>query len=231
MIPEFPNTNLRNTYFAEVKKISEQKPNKYLSSKNRTTMNPLIEKARAHCYRLIEQSRCSKLPFHNWEHTQNVVRNVKEISSAEKIDLSELNLLVLAAYFHDVGHVKEAENHEKISCQYADDFLEKNGCNKENIKTVQNIIMTTVMPQNPQTELQRIICDADLAHLGKVSFGSQNEKLRREWSYYGNAEFSDREWFEMNIHFLERHSFHTEFAKKHFTNQKTENIEILKSLI
>ncbi|WP_031428280.1 HD domain-containing protein [Flavimarina sp. Hel_I_48] len=191
-------------------------------------MTPFIQKVKAYCQELIQQSHCAKLPFHNWCHTANVVQNVIEIGSAEKIDRKELEFLIVAAYFHDTGHVAGSESHEEGSCSFAENFLKRNGYGQEGINTVLKIIRTTAMPQNPQTKLQRIICDADLAHLGKPSFTDENRRLRLEWASHCDMRFSDREWVNMNIHFLELHDFKTSYGRINYNDQKNKNIRLLK---
>jgi predicted metal-dependent HD superfamily phosphohydrolase len=158
-----------------------------------------------------------------------VVKNVMEIGSAEKIDNNSLELLVIAAYFHDVGHVSGSRNHEKMSCRYAMDFLKENGCQQDQLEIVQGIILATAMPQNPHTELQKIICDADLSHIGKASFWSQNEGLRLEWSVYDHNVFSDKQWVELNIKFFECHEFKTLYARDKFGKRKNRNLAQLKN--
>jgi len=230
MTPQFHKINLRSPDFLDMKYNSARKSENGIDSENKypKTMNSLIQKTKIHCRQLIEHSRCSKLSFHNWQHTVNVVQNVHEIGAAEKIDNSSLELLVIAAYFHDVGHINGAEGHERISCGYATDFLKENGYRQENIEAIQGIIGATVMPQNPNTELQKVICDADLAHLGKTSFWDQNERLRKEWWDYYKKVFSDRQWVELNIRFFECHDFKTQYAKERFGKRKNRNMAQLK---
>lgn len=230
MEPQFHNIDLHNLDFLY------EKYNLAKKSKNGTdterkyskTADSLIEKTKVHCRQLIEHSRCSKLPFHNWQHTVNVVRNAHEIGAAKKIDNSSLEFLVIAAYFHDVGHVNGTKNHERKSCEYLMDFLGENGYQQDYIEVIQGIILATVMPQIPNTELQKVICDADLAHLGKTSFWIQNERLRKEWSGYCHKVFSNRQWVELNIKFLECHDFKTQYAKDRFGERKNRNIAQLK---
>lgn len=66
----------------------------------------LIEKVRAYCKKLMESSRCVELQFHNWEHTEDVVRNAKFIASHEQLADDTIEEIIIASYFHDTGNVK-----------------------------------------------------------------------------------------------------------------------------
>ena len=191
----------------------------------------LIEKTKIYCKEMMEASRCQYLPFHNWKHTKEVVENSKTIAKGEHLPNETIEELIIASYFHDLGNSREFSNHERVSCKFAQNFLSKQGFSIHRTIHITQIIEATQMPQNPKTITQKVICDADLTHLGKKNFLIKNLKLRKEWAAFNNQKFSDREWIFLNIDFLERHNFYTAFARKHFTTQKNENIKLLKSLI
>ncbi len=80
--------------------------------------------------------------------------------------------------------------------------------------------MATKMPQNPQTQLQKIICDADLAHLGNEHFWERNDLLKQEMENNGNK-MNKTEWLEFEINFISNHSYHTASAQQLFNQNKT----------
>ena len=61
----------------------------------------------------------NKLPvqavYHNFEHTTQVVEAVYEIATAKNISDDDMEILLLAAWFHDTGFTKGFENHEEKS--------------------------------------------------------------------------------------------------------------------
>lgn len=191
----------------------------------------LIEKARILCKELIKISRCDVLPFHNWEHTKDVVENANLIAEHEKLPKETIEELVIASYFHDTGFIKGCHGHEQLSCDYAEAFLIKEGISIVRITHIHNIITATEMPQRPETQPQKIICDADLSHLGKNNFIIKNNNLRKEWSIYNNLEFTDEQWQELNIRFLKNHTYHTAFARAYYANQKEKNIRSLEEML
>ncbi|EIJ39315.1 putative HD superfamily hydrolase [Galbibacter orientalis DSM 19592] len=191
----------------------------------------LIEKTRVYCKSTMEANRCKYLPFHNWQHAKDVARNSKWIAQHENLPEDIMEELAIASYFHDLGHINGATNHEELSCEYARNFLSNEDFPEERIIKVLKNIQATKMPQNPETVSQKVICDADLAHLGKKNFLVKNAKIRKEWALFNNQKFSDEQWVVMNIKFLNKHNFHTNYAKKSYSAQKLKNINNLKQLL
>lgn len=187
----------------------------------------LIAKVKSYCKEIMESSRCKNLPFHNWQHTLDVVRIAKSLAEHEHLPEETTEELIIACYFHDIGNVNGAAGHEKVSCEYAQEYLTKKGYPNQRIINVIYNIKATKMPQHPETMSEKIICDADLAHLGKNNFLTKNSNLRKEWELYNDLIFTDEQWAAMNANFLKSHSFHTAYAQKHFSEQKIKNINVL----
>ena len=61
--------------------------------------------------------------FHDFNHTLGVLEAVIEIGTGNNLDERELNLLMLAAWFHDSGYDQGADGHEERSCHFAVCFL------------------------------------------------------------------------------------------------------------
>ena len=185
----------------------------------------LIGKVRIYCKEKLQSSRCKDFPFHNWRHTEDVVSNSKLISTNEKLTEKTVEEIIIASYFHDIGNIITYVGHEKVSCAYAQEFLTNEGYSEKGIMNVINNIKATEIPQHPKTISQKVICDSDLAHLGSKKFSFKNGNLRKEWEKYNNLTFTNEQWAAMNINFLDNHSYHTDFAKKYYSEQKVKNIE------
>ena len=87
------------------------------------------------------------------------------------------------------------------------------------------------MPQNSQTRLQKIMCDADLDHLGRDDFFEKGDLLRKEWQIFRKKMYNDEQWYKLQLKFLEEHEYFTISAKKLRNRGKLKNIEHLKKLI
>ena len=165
--------------------------------------------------------------YHNFTHTADVAKCANEMANALGISEIEKEALLIAVWFHDVGHTETCEGHEDLGISMATKFLRDNNYPEEGIQSVVSLIDATRMPRNPKNLLEEIICDADLHHLGTNEFDSQAELLRNEIQSKDGNKFSEVEWLNINLKFLKKHKFYTEYAKQNFDIQK--NINYIKT--
>ena len=132
--------------------------------------NDFFKEVNNFIFNLLKNELSPRVVYHNYNHTLKVVEAVNEIALAEKILEEELEVLLLAAWFHDTGFIKGAPNHEKESQKIAEKYLFEKELGEEKIAKVLSIIEATRMPQKPTSKLEKIICDADLFHLGTENF-------------------------------------------------------------
>jgi predicted metal-dependent HD superfamily phosphohydrolase len=162
------------------------------------------------------------LTYHSKDHTLDVIRQSVRIAKAEGVGAKELLILKIAALFHDTGFLKTYANHEVKGCEI---FLSKiNGrdFSAEEKALVQGLIMATKIPQQPQSHLQEIICDADLDYLGRSDFFETGERLKKEFLYY-NIVASEADWEKMQLNFLKNHRYHTSTSRALREPVKQEN--------
>jgi len=191
-------------------------------------MNALLEKTKYHCTQLLAESRCNELAFHNTQHTKEVFASAKKIGTYVNLSEEELEIVLLAALFHDTGNIDSFKGHEDISAKKASEYLNNIGFDSSKTQKVVKCILATKMPQSPTNLLEEVLCDADLAHLGKENFISKNLLLREEWSEHLKMCFSNKEWVKLNIDFLECHNYFTTYGKKVLQPQKEINLKVLK---
>ncbi|WP_172826809.1 Pycsar system effector family protein [Flammeovirga sp. SJP92] len=166
------------------------------------------------------------LPYHNVKHTENVVKGVREIGENENLEEKKIQLLEIAAWFHDTGYTQAScSNHEENSSKICEEYL-KDKISQEDIKIIQECIMATQLPQTPRNLMEQIICDADLAHLGKEDFNTFSEALRQEKSeILETGNISKSQWLMMNARFMTEHRFFTNYARTHFEPRKQEYLQ------
>ncbi|SMD34497.1 Predicted metal-dependent phosphohydrolase, HD superfamily [Reichenbachiella faecimaris] len=169
--------------------------------------------------------------YHDLAHTQEVVKAVKLIAKGEGLNDEDLETLAIAAWFHDLGHIRDCDCHERKSAEIAQTFLEKKDFSKERIAQVEGCIMATMMPQRPLNLMQSILCDADLYHLSTDQFEPRSNLLRKEWEEIKEEEFKDSSWRKINVDFLGGHTYFTEYARKNFETGKQKNLLKLKEQI
>lgn len=191
----------------------------------------LIKKTEKYCKELLNNGRCNLFQFHNYGHTSEVVHNANLIAKKSNLTDTEREMVLIAAYFHDVGNIETISGHEKLSCKIAREFLQKQNFPEDKISIVESTILSTEMGREPTNLLEEILKDADLSHLGMTTFTERNRLLRLEWETFLDMIFSDEEWINLNIRFLEEHHFYTEVAQNIFGKQKSANVIKFKQAI
>lgn len=187
-------------------------------------MKNLLIEAENFVIHLLNEKLTSSFVYHNVFHTQRVVEKAKELVEGMQIDEASANKLLLAAWFHDTGYIKQIDGHEEESVKIAALFFRERNVSETIIKEVSELILVTKIDATPVTELEKIICDADCSHLGSKNFSEYNSLLRKEWELAKNHVVSDFEWIEENINFLTNYRFYTSFAVKNWEKPKSKNL-------
>lgn len=167
------------------------------------------------------------LRYHGLHHTEDVLRVCEEYIHRHDIPSEQRELLRIAALMHDMGFLYTYRNHEEKAVEIAHQILPDYGYSSSDITIISGLIMATKVPQNPQTPLEQVICDADLDYLGREDFYPISETLYVELTVR-NLLQSREQWDQLQVSFLENHRFHTDFAKKHREPQKQLRLAELK---
>ncbi|HVK96703.1 MAG TPA: Pycsar system effector family protein [Flavisolibacter sp.] len=166
--------------------------------------------------------------FHNLEHTEEVVEACSHIADYHQISEEDRLVLLLAAWFHDTGYSSgQAEGHEEASIEIAIEFLESRHLGENLIQRVASCIKATRMPQSPITEIEKILCDADLFHLSTDDFKPRNQLLKQERESLIGQKIDKKVWRKNNIQFLESHQYFTDYGKNVMEPRKQENLATL----
>jgi predicted metal-dependent HD superfamily phosphohydrolase len=174
--------------------------------------------------RFFREKMPKEYVYHDFTHTQDVVRACRQIGIMEGLSLEELEILEVAAWFHDTGYDKGPENHENRSAEYADRFLSTIEYPEDKLEDVLACIRVTKVPQKPMNKLQQIICDADLSHLGDKSYWMRNACLRQELMITHDRRMTEEEWVNFELDFMSAHKYHTDTARELFDPRKNKNI-------
>ena len=185
----------------------------------------IIRKASDFVFALFKEQLSKKLVYHNYKHTSEVVEECTLLAEAHALPPEETEILLLAAWLHDAGYVETYIGHEEKSAEIAARFLQENNYPQERITKVQDCILATRKDHTPKTLTEKILVDADLSHMCRFNFFSTAELLRVEWEIFLNKTFSATEWEQFQLDFLNNHTFETEFAHQHFSEQLLLNIE------
>ena len=170
--------------------------------------------------------------YHNFDHTQKVILGAKAIAESEKINEHDLEILLIAAWFHDTGYVHGFLNHEAQSAQIVSDFLKNQNKDKEFINKTIALIHSTRVDYVPESLLEMIIKDADYWHFGSKDYLEICQLLREEWRLTQNKHFTDLEWATENRRILLHcHRYFTNYAKENWLEMKSKNVFKVQELI
>lgn len=194
-------------------------------------MENLLQNAETFVAQLLTNELDNAYVYHNLAHTQLVVENVNEICEASAIEAKFKDILILAAWFHDVGYTISKDDHEEKAIAVLKRFLDKEQVSSAVFDEVSKLILATKIDVEPKNELEKIIRDADCAHVGSSDFIERSELLRKEWELTGNKKITDKEWFDGNIQFMTSvHRFYTDYALKEWAIEKAKNLaKVLKN--
>jgi uncharacterized protein len=171
------------------------------------------------------------LYYHDLSHTMDVLDSALRLATSEKLPKTEITLLKTACIFHDAGMLNTYINHEEAACEIAARILPEYNYSPYEIETISKMIMATKLPQSASGKLEMIICDADLDYLGREDFFMISHKLKYEWEINQINTLSLKEWYELQVKFLESHTYFSETAIKTRLKGKEKNLAQIKQLI
>lgn len=177
---------------------------------------------------LLSSNLPEDISFHKVEHTCEVVKAASEIARESDFSERQLEIVILAAWFHDCGYTTTYINHEDSSKAIAARFLRSCNYPRENIDRVLSCIEATRFPQNPKSPEEEVLADADLFHFTKAEYPRYEQQLRMEFKIYLGKNYTDIEWAEMNYALLKSHIYYTMYGKSVLQQFKEINIERLK---
>ncbi|HVM88973.1 MAG TPA: YitT family protein [Puia sp.] len=181
------------------------------------------EKAHNFLINKLRKELPAYLTFHNADHTEYVIEAAEHIAQLENVNNTDLVLLKTAALFHDAGYLQGHKEHEALSCALATKYLPDFDYSAQQIESICGMIRATRMPQSPQDEPGRILCDADLYYLGTDHYADYAERLFKEFKREGLIK-THAEWHLRQVEFLKSHRYFTKTAGNEQEAGKQKNI-------
>lgn len=215
--------NYRTSYqiFAKISKLPTEK----------NAANKMLRLVSEYVEEQFTKNLSEDITYHNLEHTREVVSTATFLGEKSKISESEMEMLLIAAWFHDLGIAFQYENHENKSVEICRKFLIDHNYPQNKVDVISKIIKSTKIPHQPKNLLEKIMCDADVSYTGKETFKSRSKYLRKEWENILGKKISDDEWLTTNINFLENIKFHTTIAKLFYDEKRVKHLYQLQKLI
>ena len=150
--------------------------------------------------------------YHDIPHTLNVEKAAIRYAKLEGVSDQDMFLLRTACLLHDCGFVYRYHENENFAIGVSRSLLPEFGYSPQQVEIITNIINATKYDVDPETQLEKIMCDADHDYLGRPDYNEISQKLRKELGENGQS-FTDKEWCLFQLKFLENiHEFYTETA-------------------
>ena len=198
-----------------------------------TAYIPFTSKLRAldeHIRTLFDKQLPKELFYHCADHTldpiQGVVARTVEYSRMEGVPERDVELLAMAAYFHDAGFIERRQDNEILGAQLFTNYARDTGLFEHSIRKGSIAILDTRSTIPPSFHFGEILCDADLDNLGRHDFREKSELLRMELSIPASQE---QAYLESTLEFLKEHPYHTPSAQKFREEGRLKNIARLEN--
>lgn len=167
--------------------------------------------------------------YHHYDHALSVMERSIYLATMEWCSGEEIEMLAIAALFHDTGFVIQYENNEPFWAKIAKNYLQTILYPQDKIDIIEKIILVTDPKKTPNTLLEKIIKDADMDNLGRDDFFDISERLKHERETIKNIKIKDPEWHHASLDVVEWHKFYTGTQIAERSKKLKENIEKLKS--
>lgn len=172
-----------------------------------------------------EENVSSLLFYHSIEHSRLVASVSSTIADAEGLDQRNKEIVVVAAWLHDIGHAVSLKDHETESCKIARRILMEKGKDETFISEVEKCICSTRMGARKNTLNEKILGDADHSHTGMENFMEISNLLRKEMCNFVERKCSKLNYWKQTLQFINEVSFLTNYAKENFEPIKEQNIK------
>jgi HD superfamily phosphodiesterase len=184
----------------------------------------ITRRASQYVFELFKQKLPEHLVYHNYAHTESVAAAARKLAKGMELGEEAIEIVTLAAWFHDVGFIEAYHGHEDVSKRIAEEYLRTEGVSDQKIEFILGCIEATRMPQSPNNLLEEILCDADMSALGKKTSFERSQLLRIEWEKALGKTLTDEEWLRGDLDFLTSHKYFTRYAQEIYDDRKLENI-------
>jgi putative nucleotidyltransferase with HDIG domain len=185
----------------------------------------LFEEINQYVFNLFKERLSHNFVYHNYQHTLETSEVAEKLAKECELNQDDLEILLIASWFHDTGYIYTYEGHEEKSIEIARDFLEEKNYPLPKMNRVIQCIEATKRETTPVSLPEQILCDADIMSIGDRNFFAKADLLRAEWENFKIRFCDEIEWAETQLEFLSAATFHTPQAQKLFGEQLALNLQ------
>ncbi|HSI90078.1 MAG TPA: HD domain-containing protein, partial [Adhaeribacter sp.] len=120
----------------------------------------ILDRASEFVFKLFQEKLSKKLVYHTYKHTTETVHEARVLGELHQLNPEQLEILLLAAWFHDTGYVDTYEGHEENSARIAVTQLREMGYPPEKASQVADTIRAARSSDQSNELLSNILLDA-----------------------------------------------------------------------
>jgi predicted metal-dependent HD superfamily phosphohydrolase len=181
---------------------------------------------------LLQGSLPDTLFYHTYSHTVDVLEAALNYATEDRIGNREIELLAIAAVYHDAGFLDKSLDNESLGAERAASAMKVLGCYSEDeINQVKTVILDTIVKQTPagprqipSTELSKYLLDGDMTNLGRDDFFEKGRLLQRELGIDSELDF-----LKNSLEVMVAHTWHSAPAIRQRSAQKEANLKVLRA--
>jgi hypothetical protein len=185
----------------------------------------IIRAAGQHVFDLFRAANGdASLVYHGFKRTRELLDDVKDIAKGNKLDGAEGQVLQLSAWFHGAGHLSPNGGSREKSIELARTFLAQQGQPDSLVDAVVACLEGANGAPTSQGLAPDVLHDALLAPIARKSYIEEAELLRLEEEKRTGKSYSDVEWTQDRIDFLQKHSYRTRWAQLEYDGGRAKNL-------
>ena len=170
--------------------------------------------------------------YHQYSHALEVMERSIYLWAQEWLSDDEIEMVALAALFHDSGFSIQYDKNEFIGAKIAQNYLKSMLYDQEKIQIITEMILATDPDfKKPKNKYEEIIKDADLDNLWTKDFLDKTQKLKHEIEKMKHIKIFEPDWQHWSINFLAEHKYYTRTQKRERNAMKASNKKNLEKML
>ncbi|MGI4869919.1 MAG: Pycsar system effector family protein [Janthinobacterium lividum] len=188
-------------------------------------LSALVQQVQTYVEPLLTQGLDPRLTYHTLAHTAYVAQQAHLLADDAELPADDAENLLLAAWFHDTGYLDTYDGHEYKGMERAEAWLQAQRVAAPRIAVIKNLIRATHRDEKANTELEKMLSDADMSNLAATDFASRAELLRTEWELQLDKTYTTPDWAELQLNFMLAHKYQSEPGKERYKKALKANVD------
>jgi len=170
--------------------------------------------------------------YHQYSHALEVMERSIYLWIQEWLSDDEIEMIAIAALFHDTWFTIQYDNNEYIGAKIAQNYLKSMLYSEDKIHIIGEMIRATDPGfKTPKNKYEEIIKDADLDNLWREDFLDRAQKLKQEIEEMKQIKILEPDWQHWSINFLAEHKYYTNTQKNERDEKKALNKRNLEKML